>query len=409
MGSFEVHVKAVGEKKSTKIEGIVLNDGEGFGELALMYSKPRAATIIAAEDSIVWSLEREDYHNITTYFHMKRLKENIDMLGTVEIVPGKRLKDVCTPHELDHMAMCLEKDAFKEGDVIMRQATPGETLFIVQSGKVGCYKSSAVKNMRSSMKMLYEMGSQVGMEVGIEGYAHNTVDIRTTVASEESLVARFGEFQKCMGVGDFFGERGLLEEDVREVSCVAQEDCVLLTLDRDVIEDTIGKMSDIIKGTHNLDEVDDVNFEKEKDLAEKLVVNLTIDDLELITVLGAGAFGKVVLAKHKQTQRCFALKCQAKEMIIQQRLQEHVMHEIHIMSQFCHPNIGMIHTVVQDTRYLYFVLELLQGGEVRHGMTRHGTIGARPSLHCTNTTSFCSLPPSRSSSRTLRSTTSWMR
>jgi len=36
--------------------------GEVFGELALMYNAPRAATIKARRDSVVWSLDRGTFN-----------------------------------------------------------------------------------------------------------------------------------------------------------------------------------------------------------------------------------------------------------------------------------------------------------------------------------------------------------
>jgi cAMP-dependent protein kinase regulator len=38
--------------------------GSSFGELALMYNSPRAATVIADEDAVVWSLNRVTFRNI---------------------------------------------------------------------------------------------------------------------------------------------------------------------------------------------------------------------------------------------------------------------------------------------------------------------------------------------------------
>ena len=38
--------------------------GEGFGELALLYNCPRAATITALEESTVWRLDRDTFNNI---------------------------------------------------------------------------------------------------------------------------------------------------------------------------------------------------------------------------------------------------------------------------------------------------------------------------------------------------------
>ncbi|GMH58718.1 hypothetical protein TL16_g02671, partial [Triparma laevis f. inornata] len=88
------------------------------------------------------------------------------------------------------------------------------------------------------------------------------------------------------------------------------------------------------------------------------------EDIELKTVLGSGAFGKVLLCKHKVTKATYALKCQSKKDIIDSKLTKHVLTELEIMVLFDHPNVAMLHTCVQDSRYLYFVIELLQGGEL---------------------------------------------
>ena len=38
--------------------------GEAFGELALLYNAPRAATIIADTESVLWSLDRQTFNHI---------------------------------------------------------------------------------------------------------------------------------------------------------------------------------------------------------------------------------------------------------------------------------------------------------------------------------------------------------
>jgi cAMP-dependent protein kinase regulator len=38
--------------------------GESFGELSLLYNAPRAATIIADDEAILWSLDRNTFTHI---------------------------------------------------------------------------------------------------------------------------------------------------------------------------------------------------------------------------------------------------------------------------------------------------------------------------------------------------------
>ena len=42
----------------------VYQPGEGFGELALLYNAPRAASITAKEESVVWKLDRDTFNHI---------------------------------------------------------------------------------------------------------------------------------------------------------------------------------------------------------------------------------------------------------------------------------------------------------------------------------------------------------
>lgn len=69
-GSFDVYVhkEEWGEERKVRTCG----PGAGFGELALLYSAPRAATIKAAEDSKIWVMAREMY-NAIKMAHTKQL------------------------------------------------------------------------------------------------------------------------------------------------------------------------------------------------------------------------------------------------------------------------------------------------------------------------------------------------
>lgn len=46
--------------------------GEAFGELALLYNAPRAATITANEDCLLWKLDRDTFNHIVKDASSKR-------------------------------------------------------------------------------------------------------------------------------------------------------------------------------------------------------------------------------------------------------------------------------------------------------------------------------------------------
>lgn len=60
--------------------------GEGFGELALLYNAPRAATIAAKEDSVCWALDRPTFNNIVKDAAAKKREKYDDFLNSVQIL-----------------------------------------------------------------------------------------------------------------------------------------------------------------------------------------------------------------------------------------------------------------------------------------------------------------------------------
>lgn len=60
--------------------------GEAFGELALLYNAPRAATIKAKTDCVLFSLDRETFNNIVKDAARKKREKYEAALGKVEIL-----------------------------------------------------------------------------------------------------------------------------------------------------------------------------------------------------------------------------------------------------------------------------------------------------------------------------------
>ena len=54
--------------------------GEGFGELALLYNAPRAASIQAKTDVTLWSLDRDTFNNIVKEASIKQREKYDEFL-----------------------------------------------------------------------------------------------------------------------------------------------------------------------------------------------------------------------------------------------------------------------------------------------------------------------------------------
>lgn len=96
-----------------------------FGELALMYSKPRAATVTAATDGILWTIDRRSFRQILKTSSTKYLMRT---LRSVEI-----LKSLAVG-QLQRLSELLTEVTYKAGDYVFRQGEQGDTFFIVSEG-----------------------------------------------------------------------------------------------------------------------------------------------------------------------------------------------------------------------------------------------------------------------------------
>ena len=97
---------------------------------------------------------------------------------------------------------------------------------------------------------------------------------------------------------------------------------------------------------------------------------LTIDDFDLLKVVGKGSFGKVMQVKKKDTQRIYALKTIRKAHIISRSEVAHTLAERSVLSQINNPFIVPLKFTFQSPEKLYFVLAFVNGGELFHHLQK---------------------------------------
>ena len=100
-----------------------------------------------------------------------------------------------------------------------------------------------------------------------------------------------------------------------------------------------------------------------------------IGSYETSKTLGTGAFGTVVLAKKKHSDKLYAIKSISKKNILRSQMSSQVKKEISIMKSLEHPNIVQIYEVLSSAEYLYIVMDYVSGGELYTKITRGGKLG----------------------------------
>lgn len=99
---------------------------------------------------------------------------------------------------------------------------------------------------------------------------------------------------------------------------------------------------------------------------------LSIDDFELLKVIGKGSFGKVMQVKKKDTQKIYALKALRKAYIVNNSEIVHTLAERTVLARIECPFIVPLKFSFQSKDKLYLVLALINGGELFYHLQREG-------------------------------------
>lgn len=194
-GTYDCYKQFAKDQEPVKVKEYF--PGDSFGELALLYNAPRAASIVATSDGVMWSLDRETFNNIVKEAAVKKRERYEEFLKTVEI-----LKQI-EPYELSQIIDALKPVKVKAGEYVIKQGESGDEFYILEEG---------------------------------EAYAEKTFEGKTT---PEKVM----DYNK----GSYFGELALLKGEPRAASVVAKTDCTLISLERKAFKRLLGPIDVILK------------------------------------------------------------------------------------------------------------------------------------------------------------------
>jgi len=129
-GSYEVRVSATTPPPPNGGDQVhQYGPGGHFGELALMYRKPRAASVICSEGGVLWALDRAAFRGILMRSESSVLKRT---LRKVEVL--KSMNHV----QIERLVETLSEVSYRAGQVIIAQGDMGDTFYIITSGAAVC-------------------------------------------------------------------------------------------------------------------------------------------------------------------------------------------------------------------------------------------------------------------------------
>ncbi|XP_065066069.1 cAMP-dependent protein kinase type I-alpha regulatory subunit-like [Rhopilema esculentum] len=174
-----------------------ITDGGSFGELALIYGTPRAATVKAKTDVKLWAIDRISYRRILMGSQIRKRKLYESFLGKVSILESL--------DSWERLTICdsLEPCTFQDAEEIVRQGEPGDEFFIIVEGQAAVYQR--------------------------RGPNEDPIEVSK------------------LGASDYFGEIALVLNRPRAATVIARGPLKCVKLDRARFERVLGPCIDILK------------------------------------------------------------------------------------------------------------------------------------------------------------------
>ena len=386
-----------------------LNEGDYFGEQALLYNTYRTATITAIGSVKVLSLGRELLVSV--------LGDRLQLVmykNSLRIAFDKcKILQNLNKNQIESIIEQIEVKRFTRDQVIIRAGTrKNKSIWFILKGSL--YSANRVVDVfdniganwtyeenreRLEEDYLATSESDIGVirtsqiEIIIQGKLSEKISQNTIVkvikkvqlfrllpdSKLESLapllkekefidkeiifhqgdpgdsfyIVKQGEVQvvkdnivvRIVSEGDYFGERSILLNENRTASVISRGKSSAWMLNRC---DFVPIIEDSIK----------------KNLIKRISLqddSIALSDLFIIKLLGKGTFGNVFLCIKPQSRSFYALKAVSRKNISTHSLQEGIILERKILMQIDHPFIVKLVKTFKDPSRIYFLQEYVQG------------------------------------------------
>ena len=160
-----------------------LGPGDSFGGHALMNNSSRSYTVVATSDCRLWGLKGQAFKKILEFIFKSNFEQNMKFLNGINIPLDNTIKSI--------MANNLIQEIYKKDQYIFKEGELGSCMYIIKEGEVECIKGDKVV--------------------------------------------------RVLKQGDNFGQKALLEGDLRSLDVKAKTDCKLYSISSDFFKNQFGE------------------------------------------------------------------------------------------------------------------------------------------------------------------------
>lgn len=400
--------------------------GGSFGELALMYNCPRAATVKCRVKGKLWALDSYTFRHILMTANKKELDSTAQFLKSVSVLSP------LTDKQRSQLADAMEEVTVEEGGMLLEQGAVADCFYLLKTGQASTFYSEKSGTM----------GEQIG-RLNPGHYFGEAAMTGENVAAPESVIAT----SKCtllkMERSTFMGLLGDLKEVIKfnfnakvlsgmemfkalshqekamlidsleevvyrpeatiisegehgEIFYIIKSGSVKVMKSGKVLKESLGpgeyfgemalmndeprnatiiatqetlcmqlgreKFNALLGSMNDIIKREADKREREQAKASRPIIKL--DELEHLAILGVGTFGRVRMVRHRPTKSTYALKCMRKGQVIALKQVEHVKNEKHLLDLCDHPFLLRLLATYQDADEIYMLLDLVLGGEM---------------------------------------------
>jgi len=169
--------------------------GSSFGELALLYSSPRAATVKAKGTCTTFRVDQKSFRSVLQKKNMQSAEQKLELLRKITFLKDLEIFD------LQKLSSAMTPVPFEPNDTLVKKGDVGDAFFMIQEGEV------------------------------------KVTDI--TVGQSKYEDASLGE-------GDYFGEKALVTNEPRNATVIAVTKGMAMKIDKQTFDKVLGNLERLI-------------------------------------------------------------------------------------------------------------------------------------------------------------------